>query len=126
MSGLGLLRRALAVAKRRGVLESTFAGEVLRVSPTTLWRIKKGDRPLKPREVVDLRAFVNSRLVLVAFLALSALGCSLEAIAGVPVQRRPWCRASEVTNAADSTSTRALGSVYRNVPCEPWHRDTVR
>lgn len=72
-----------------------------------------------------------NNIVLAVFsivLFLFCTGCNaLEKITGVPVKPRPMCRGIESTNAADSTGTRALGSVYPAVPCDNiTYRDTIR
>lgn len=58
------------------------------------------------------------RLFIVVLIAFLATGCgAYEMIAGVPAKPKALCRGAEQTNAADSTGTRALGSVYRVVEC---------
>lgn len=61
--GLGLLRRAIAAAKKEGKTEAEFAKEVLYVEATTLWRIKRKERALKPQELMWLRAFLAGHAV---------------------------------------------------------------
>lgn len=64
-----------------------------------------------------------SRGFVLAVLALAAAGCSLEALTGVPVPRRPWCN---VKVGSAGAGTFEAGAVYQAVPCEAWHTDTIR
>jgi hypothetical protein len=64
--GLGLLRIALASAKKEGITEAQFAKDVLYVEATTLWRIKDRQRALKPQERMWLRTFIAGHKIRMA------------------------------------------------------------
>lgn len=81
---------------------------------------------------VNARAYleeVNRRaradLILLAILSLSVSACSLEAIAGAPVPRRPWCNVKVASAGNVDNPTQELGAIYRAEPCEAWHTDTI-
>jgi hypothetical protein len=70
---------------------------------------------------------MRRRFLVVALLVLAALTLGGVIGCGIPVEPRAVCRGAEVTNAADSTGTKALGSVYAHVYCDGViYTDTIR
>lgn len=57
-SGIGLLKRAIALAKLQGMTSAEFARSDMHVSPVTLWRIKVGKRALTVHEKAFLRRYI--------------------------------------------------------------------
>lgn len=102
-------------------------GLVLAANFAAIWGMQEASVAIRRLEtrIRERRTLTRAGLLPLILVALSLSACSIDAIAGVPVPRRPWCRVKVASAGNVDSPTQELGAAYVHVPCEAWHTDTI-